>query len=383
MTQEEIKAKLGARVEPGDYIPFSVRSLLREWLALQGFTGSALSGMKAKTMAQCYNDPKYLAKVSRALLRKQKLPGGTYAPMPADIDEKKIVSIVEARARSIAAEVVQAATLEITKNAPPRVIEIRKPNAKPKQLKERTHPLFERVMKLTNQGAHILLVGPAGCGKTYMAEQIARSLDLDYGAIHGTAGASESALTGWLLPSKGGNFEYTPAPFVELFEDGDSLFLFDELDAFDPNMLLVVNGALANGHLHIAHRRGKPIVKKGENVHIMATANTYGTGANPMYSGRAPLDAATLDRFVVVSVDYDEALERDIGGAGGLTDDEMRQLWALRRRVREAQLRRTISTRAFQKAVQMKAAGDDWRVTMNTLVEGWSKDEKGKAGILV
>lgn len=269
----------------------------------------------------------------------------------------------------------------IRQHAAPRILELRRPETKPVKLAEYTHPIFERVLRLTNQSANILLVGPAGCGKTHIGEQLARILKLDFGAIHGTAGASESALTGWLLPGKGGSFEYTPAPFVQLFEDGDSLFLFDEMDAFDPNMLLIVNGALANGHLHIAHRRGKPLVKKGKNVHILATANTYGTGANPMYAGRSSLDNATLDRFIVITVDYDEALERKLGLEAGLTELEMNEIWQLRKRVREAQLRRVISTRAFQKAGVMKAANDPWRVVMSTLTEGWTRDERTKVGV--
>ena len=91
----------------------------------------------------------------------------------------------------------------------------------------------------------------------------------------------ELALTGWLLPSDGGKFEYVPSRFVELYEKGESLFCFDEYDAFDPNMMMVANGALSNGHLHIAHRREMPSTKRGNNVRMMATANTYGTGANP------------------------------------------------------------------------------------------------------
>jgi uncharacterized protein YajQ (UPF0234 family) len=58
----------------------------------------------------------------------------------------------------------------------------------------------------------------------------------------------------------------------------------------------------------------------------------------------------------------------------------MGELWTLRDKVRAAQLRRTISTRSFQKAGIMKAAGDNWQTTMTTLTEGWSRDEKAKVG---
>lgn len=298
--------------------------------------------------------------------------------------EKAIARLVkkhESKESPVDADTVRKIVREETANQESRVIEIKRPDFPNVKLEGHIHPQFERVMRLVACGGNVLLVGPAGCGKTHMAEQIAKALNAAYGAIHGSAGASESALTGWLLPGNGGAFEYVPSVFVRLYESGESLFLFDELDAFDPNMLLVANGALANGHLHIAHRKDAPLVSRGQNARIMATANTFGTGANPMYAGRAPLDAATLDRFIVVSVDYDVKLEERIAKANGLSDSQALELWDLRGKVRNQSLRRVISTRAFQKAGTMLAAGDSWKQVKATLVEGWTKDEKAKVGM--
>ena len=146
-------------------------------------------------------------------------------------------------------------------------------------------------------------------------------------------------------------------------------------------MLLVANGAIANGHMHIAHRRGNPVVARGDGFKIIATANTFGTGANPMYSGRNALDAATLDRFIVIEIDYDTELEREIGLANGLTEEQCVAIWSLRDRVRANNLRRSVSTRAFEKVAIMLAAGDTFEAAMATLVVGWSNDEKSKAGV--
>ena len=262
----------------------------------------------------------------------------------------------------------------------PRPIEIRLNDAPAVTLKERVNPVFDRVLKLVSQGQNVMLVGPAGCGKSHLCEQIARAFKADFGAIHGTAGASESALTGWLLPSDGGKFEYVPSRFVTLYEQGNALFCFDEIDAFDPNMLMVVNGALSNGHIHIAHRKDRPATPRGPDMRMMATANTYGTGANPIYTARAALDGATNDRWIMVTVDYDRELESDLGRAAGLSASEMSAIWNLRDKVRETGLRRIVSTRAFQKAGGMKAAGDSWAAVMSTLTEGWTRDEKAKVG---
>jgi len=59
----------------------------------------------------------------------------------------------------------------------------------------------------------------------------------------------------------------------------------------------------------------------------------------------------------------------------------MAGIWELRDRCREAELRRVISTRAFQKCVIMKRAGDTWREMRDRLLLGWSADEKAKVGV--
>src|ERR1017187_8774998 len=40
-------------------------------------------------------------------------------------------------------------------------------------MKQRTHPLFEKVLRLVKSGVNVLLVGPAGCGKTMLAHHVA------------------------------------------------------------------------------------------------------------------------------------------------------------------------------------------------------------------
>jgi cobaltochelatase CobS len=187
-------------------------------------------------------------------------------------------------------------------------------------------------------------------------------------------------LTGWLLPTEGGRFQYTPAQFVTLYERGNSLWCFDEMDAFDANMLMVGNVATSNGHMNIPHRHENPIVTRGPNVGFIATTNTFGTGADAMYVSRNQLDAATLDRWIVIEMDYDRVFEETYGLAHGLTTTEIRDIWQLREKADFAKLRRVISTRAIQKAAIVKDAGKAWPDVMSMLVCGWTKDEKAKVG---
>lgn len=248
------------------------------------------------------------------------------------------------------------------------------------QVIEGTHPLFEKVLKLVLAGVNVLLVGPAGCGKTTMAHHIAKALKRKYGSLHCTAGASESQLIGWLLPigegKHSGAFTYVPSEFVRLYEGGNSVFLLDEIDAADPNMLLVINSALANGSLHVPQRHENPHVARGKNAAILAAANTFGSGADIMYAGRNQLDAATLDRFYLVKMDYDKKLEAKLA-----PKDIVEWAWQMRERVGQARLRRVISTRTIQKLGAAVASGIDIDEAKQDALAGWTRDELSKVGV--
>jgi cobaltochelatase CobS len=301
-------------------------------------------------------------------------------PQAQPVDEAQVRTIVQAELN----------------NQQPRVIRIE--GIAKAELEGQQHPLFEKVMRLTAAGLNVMLTGAAGAGKTHLAESVAKALKRDYGAINCTAGASESQLMGWLLPSDGGKFDYRPAPFVSLYEKGNSLFLFDEIDAADPNFLLVANSALANGHIHVPQRIEAPSVKRGENVAIMATANTFGTGADMIYAGRNQLDGATLDRWYMVHVDYMEQLEASFMGITKAAPQQwkpasldeaaiakdMNELHGWLRMVRgkasENRLRRVVSTRAFIKAATARRAGVPALEIKADLLAGWTADELRKVG---
>jgi cobaltochelatase CobS len=294
--------------------------------------------------------------------------------------------------RRLVAEAVSAAT--------PGKIILNPDSTKPVQLTERTHPLFEKALRLARvPGINLLLVGPAGCGKTYLAAQLAKALKRSYGTLHCTSGASESQLTGWLLPiGKTGQFKYVPSEFVALYEAGSSVFLLDEIDAADPNMLLVLNGAMANGELHVPQRYENPHVARGKNVTIIAAANTFGTGADMLYAGRNQLDGATLDRFYVLQMDYDAALEAEITGtplaesvrkweaAAAPTQEELAELatWCsnLRKSVAANRLRRVVSTRTVMKAMAARKAGIPSAEVKRDLLAGWTRDELAKVEVM-
>lgn len=232
---------------------------------------------------------------------------------------------------------------------------------------------FDHILRLASQRVNTLLIGPTGCGKTYLAGKVAEHLGLRFASVSVTLGMSKSDIMGYLLPTgKSGAFEYVYSPFVDLYENG-GVFLIDEMDNGDPNILGQFNQALANGEFYLPQRKEKHRVQRHEDFVCIAAANTYGTGADAQYVGRNQVDEATLDRFRVgqVELDYSEHVERAI------VDEEV-FLWgsAIRKGIKELGMMRNMSTRTMIDMSKMKIAyeygPEDFS---NMFLVGWSTDE--------
>lgn len=233
---------------------------------------------------------------------------------------------------------------------------------------------FTRMIQLASQRVNIMLVGPSGCGKTYVCEHLAKAMRArTFGYISCSMGMSESQLSGWLLPvGTGGKFEYVASPFIDIYENG-GLFVFDEIDAADPNVLVFLNTALAGEQFFLPQRYKNPMVKRHKNFMCIAAANTFGHGADAMYVGRNQLDAATLDRFRVgmIMMDYSEAVERSISEPAVYD-------WAvrIRRAIRKHGLRRVMSTRTIKEMTKMVRAYDWTADDMDqAYFADWTQDE--------
>ncbi len=212
---------------------------------------------------------------------------------------------------------------------------------------------FEAVCRTVAAGVPVMLVGPSGSGKTHLAAQIAQSLGLRFSLLSLTAGVTESRLYGRFVPTgENGSFQYVEAEFVKFYRDG-GLFLLDEVDAADPNVLLALNAAIANRTLETPNP-DCPIVPMHADFRIVTAANTYGHGADRTYCGRNQLDGATLDRFCCgkFEITYDEAFERAVGDAG-----LVKWVHALRREINRRGLRRTASTRLVLDGTVLLKAG--------------------------
>ncbi len=257
-------------------------------------------------------------------------------------------------------------------------IEVVRPDGSAHKVEGHVRPEFKKILTRASIGINILLVGPAGCGKTHLAHQVAEALGRPFASVSCTAGMSESALQGWLIPGENnGAFEYLSSDFVRMYEQG-GVFLFDEIDGSDSNTLLFMNQALANGSFFLPIRKGASLVKRHPDFVCMAAANTFGTGANQTYAGRERLDESTLDRFRagVVSLDYDQTFERK-----SVAPDLLAWGWAIRKRISESRLRRVMSTRFLLDATKLLKAGETVEEIKATFFEGWSSDEIKKVEV--
>lgn len=253
-------------------------------------------------------------------------------------------------------------------------VQVMKGKKKVKVLEDVFHENFEGILQLAQARMNIFIYGPTGSGKSHICSQIAKSLDLPFYFVSCTSGMSEGVLGGRLLPTgDAGKFEYTVSEFIKAYENG-GVFLLDEIDAADPNVLLLVNAALANGQVAVPNRPEKPYAQRHEDFICVAAANTVGTGADRLYSGRNKLDAATLDRFQIgkVLMTYSDEVEKQL-----CPDDELRaHLLKYREAINVNRLERAMSTRFMKDAYKMKSEfGWDHNKIDEAFFSGWREDE--------
>lgn len=242
---------------------------------------------------------------------------------------------------------------------------------------------FELLLAYASIRKNILMVGPTGSGKSFIAERLAEALGLEFSSASCSVGMSEAQLAGWLLPiHAGGKFGYVPAPFIDRYTKG-GVFLLDEIDNGDANVLTFMNAALANGHMYIPQRgiegKGMARVDRHPDFICIAAANTFGTGPDALYVGRNRLDEATLNRFACqrVYLGYSEQVEQKV-----TAKSRKAYVWclAVRKEIETRRLRRIMSTRNMKDFADQDASGNvllqDVKTWENAFFADWKVDER-------
>lgn len=242
----------------------------------------------------------------------------------------------------------------------PKKIEIKTPDKEAIQLEGIFHSKFEHILQLVTVNIPTLLVGPAGSGKNHTLEQIAESLGLDF--WFSNAITQEFKLTGFI--DANGNYHETQ--FYKAFKNG-GLFFLDELDASIPEVLLILNSAIANKYFDFPTGR----VEAHEDFRVVAAANTMGTGADSLYTGRNQLDAATIDRFAQVDFDYDNEVEKQLSS----NEDLFEFVIKARDAIKETGLRYTVSMRSIINASKIDGLVDDIFAVEGIILKTMPTDE--------
>lgn len=207
-------------------------------------------------------------------------------PQNVELDENKVIELITKHAKPYTAET----RIFINNEAKAAVT-------------GRQHNKLAQVLRYVQIRQSLYLYGPAGTGKTQLAETAAQAVNLPFYPISVCGQTTKSDLLGYTTA----NGSYIETIFRTAYENG-GVFLLDEIDNGNPNVTAVLNSALANGVCTFPDK----VVKRHPDFICIAAANTFGTGASAEYIGRNPIDAATLDRFKQIFVDYDEELEMEL-----------------------------------------------------------------------
>ena len=236
-------------------------------------------------------------------------------------------------------------------------------NGKKSEVEGVVHEKFDEVLNLVALNIPAFLTGPAGSGKNVLCQQIAQCLGLPF--YFSNAVTQEYKILGFT----DANGRYQETQFYKAFKDG-GLFMLDEIDASNPEVLNVLNAAIANRYQDFPAPIG--FVKAHPNFRIVAAGNTYGTGADYDYVGRTQLDAATLNRFGVVHVDYDPRIEESVALGNKQLLDFCR---AFRRACKKAGIRCIVSYRNIGYMAQLAGSLPVVELVRTFLTKGLEKGD--------
>ena len=205
------------------------------------------------------------------------------------------------------------------------------------------HIKYNQIMTCIEVGIPVYLAGPAGSGKNYTVEKIAEELWWNF--YFSNSIQQEYKLTGFI--DAGGKYHETEF-YKACMDEEECIFFLDEIDASIPDVLVLLNAAIANGYFEFPNRR-----VDFDNVHFVAAGNTLGNGADERYTGRMVLDSATLDRFAIIPFDYDRDIEL---GLANKNEELVNFIHDVRDFVDRRGLRHTVSYRCIKMVTSLEEA---------------------------
>jgi MoxR-like ATPase len=167
---------------------------------------------------------------------------------------------------------------------------------------------LELVAAALASGAHILLEGPPGTGKSTLLRQVAQSRHTPFVLVEGNAELTPARLVGSFDPALVLEQGYRPenfsdGPLAAAMRDGGLLYV-EELNRVPEETVNVLLTVMSEGEINVP-RLGR--IGAGEGFRIVAAMNPYDS------VGTSRLSMALYDRTCRISVGYqDAAQERQI-----------------------------------------------------------------------
>jgi len=249
---------------------------------------------------------------------------------------------------------------ETPKKVPAVVVEVPKAHKVVVETEGVKHAKYQQILTCVSVDIPVYLYGPAGSGKNHTLQQIAESLGLDFYFTNSVQ--QEYKITGFV--DAGGKYHETE--FYKAFVNG-GLFFLDEMDASIPEVLVLLNAALANKYFEFPN--GK--VNAHKDFRVVAAGNTVGNGADEQYTGRLQLDQATLDRFVLIEFDYDENIELALAKGNTELVEFVR---GLRKQASEKGIRATFSYRCIITVTKLEGKMELKEIIAIGIMKGFDKD---------
>lgn len=168
----------------------------------------------------------------------------------------------------------------------------------------KTHYRQDLMFRLLDAGHHVLVVGPSGTGKSWVAGEYGRLRNRAVLTKSCHSMMTEEALNGFMSA----HGDYVIGLMRDASEHG-KILLLDEVDASNPEILTAMQAISALGPGEEYTFPDGAQVKIHPDFRIIAGGNTWGDGADAVYSSRQQLDGAFPTRFSMIDFPYDEELE--------------------------------------------------------------------------
>ena len=268
----------------------------------------------------------------------------------------------------------------------PEVHEIEVPAVSPLFTPGANFKTVSNIIK-SNMFMPILITGPSGNGKTFMAQQACAKAKRKMIRVQISPETDEDSLIGGMRLIEG-NTVFEKGPVINAMESG-AVLLIDEIDR-GSNKIMCLQGIM-EGSDFVIKRTGET-VKPAPGFTIIATGNTKGNGSDDgSFSAATVIDDAFLERFTGVveqgwptaSQEY-KILEKHSDEFNiELTDDHKLLLKRLTRWVKtlrasyaEDGIEGTISTRRLAHILKMYSVVNDINLAINMACSNFDEDTK-------